>query len=1264
MKTELIKSIVVILGVLLSLNAHAYDAYINGIYYNLNSSSSTATVTYGASYKSAEYTGNISIPSSISYYDGRVYSVTSIGEYAFNDCLGLTSITIPNSVTSIGSMAFANCWGLTSITIPSSITKIGNHAFLRNGKYTIVMEGKTPPRIESNTFNESFATIKVPQKSRSTYKSASNWMFLTIMGVPDAYIDGFYYNLDESTMTAEVAYKDENYNTYSGAVKVPASFVYNGDTYTVTSIGASAFRNCVDLLSVRLTDNITSINEYAFYNCNNLLYLSMPKNLMSIGNSSLYNCKSLPTITLPAGITTIGQYALSGCSGLTDLTIPPSVSSIGKNAFNGCTGTLNLNCSVAGVGSSSDDPFYGNQFTSVNIGATAISVGAYVLYNLPLVTSLNIVNGVQSLGGSNFYICPKLTSVLLPNSVNAMGKRLLYNFTGKLIVECSIPSGTNNTDSPFYNSKLTSFEAKDGAQSVGLGAFYGCTNLEEVKLANSITNIEASAFRDCSKLSSITMSQVQKIGYNAFYNCTALTSIDLPSSLTEIGESAFQSSGLTSITVPSHVITIGSSAFRGLSALTNISIPNSVTSLGESVLYGSKGNLVVNCSNISQNTFANTNLTSATIGEDVVSVGDNAFQGSTDLETLDIKSRKLVSIGESAFNNCSKLTKVSIPDISTWCGISFASSDGNPLYYAKKLYVGNQLVTDLVLPAGLEELKKYAFYHCESLKSVKIPQSVRSIQSDAFNGCTNLESVNMDNMEAWCNISFGNTFSNPVYYAKSLSCNGEVISDLIVPESITAIKPYAYYNCETLKSLTLHDKVSDIGEYAFYGCSNLSNVYNKRTTPQTITNNQFSYYGNLHVVKGSKGVFAAATNWKSFTITDDVAPTLVTSIALDRELYLGEEGDIASPIATVSPANASYQTLTWSSSDPSICNVNASTGRIVFLNAGEATLTVKATDGSGVTKTAKMRVGEYTIATGISLNQNSASLMVGESISLVASVSPGNATDKSVVWSTSDSKVATVEDGLVTAQGVGSVVITAKTNDGSNLSATCTISVEKAAWDITDGSLDVYSVETSSQYEKIIYTRTFNDTEWQTLFVPFALSHDDWKKDFEVARIGALYEYDTNEDGRTDQLVLNVIPVTGGSLRPNYPYLIKAKTTGEKTITLTNATLYATEEKSLECATPETALCLKGTYTKKNGLAGCYLMNGGVLNLETSNTTTLDPFRWYLQAENKDDASLPLPAEIRIQIAGEGGQGNGDINGDGYVNISDVTTLVNIILGK
>ena len=233
----------------------AYDATVGGLYYNLNTTDYTATVTYkqgmSLSYSVYNYNWNIqtaNIPSSITV-SGKTYSVTSIGQEAFRDCSKLTSITIPNSVTSIGEYAFRGCTSLTSVTIPNGFTSIGEYAF-------------------------------------------SGCSGLTSITIPNS----------------------------------------------VTSIGRYAFSNCSSLTSVTIPNSVTSIGEYAFRGCTSLTSVTIPNSVTSIRNYAFSGCSSLTSVTIPNSVTSIGEWAFYDCSSLTSITIPNSVTSIGISAFRGCSG--------------------------------------------------------------------------------------------------------------------------------------------------------------------------------------------------------------------------------------------------------------------------------------------------------------------------------------------------------------------------------------------------------------------------------------------------------------------------------------------------------------------------------------------------------------------------------------------------------------------------------------------------------------------------------------------------------------------------------------------------------------------------------------------------------------------------------------------------------------------------------------------------------------------------------------------------------------
>ena len=202
-----------------------------------------------------------------------------------------------------------------------------------------------------------------------------------------------------------------------------------------------------------------------------------------------------------------------------------------------------------------------------------------------------------------------------------------------------------------------------------------------------------------------------------------LKEVTIGNSVTSIGTSAFNKcSGLTSVTIPNSVTSIGSTAFYGCSGLTSLTIPNSVTSIGVDAFY--------NCSG----------LTSVTIGNSVTSIGDDAFYNCSRLTSVTI-GNSVTSIGDEAFYNCSGLTKVNyLGTVDKWVEIDFDYSDSNPTYYAKDLYINNELLTDVKITTA-DSIKNYAFYNCQSIKSVEIGESVTSIGSSAFYGCDKLRKV-------------------------------------------------------------------------------------------------------------------------------------------------------------------------------------------------------------------------------------------------------------------------------------------------------------------------------------------------------------------------------------------------------------------------------------------------------------------------------------------------------------------------------------------
>ena len=295
MKQTIFKSVMAVLVTLFSLNAHAYDVEIDGIYYNLILKSKTAEVTSGDN----KYKGEVNIPSSIEK-DGVIYPVTSIGSSAFIWCTGLTDITIPNSVTSIGSEAFQFCSGLTSINIPNSVTSIGSSAFDLCTGLTDITIPNSVTSISNGTFANCVKLISVDIPNSIT----------SIGG------QAFYGCSDLSS------------------VIIPNA---------VTRISAQVFYGCTSLTSVTIPNSVTSIEMWAFYGCTSLTSVTIPNSVTSIGIGAFNGCTNLTSVTIPNSVQVIQHEAFSGCSKITDVycyaeKIPTEYSfssNIADNIFNG-----------------------------------------------------------------------------------------------------------------------------------------------------------------------------------------------------------------------------------------------------------------------------------------------------------------------------------------------------------------------------------------------------------------------------------------------------------------------------------------------------------------------------------------------------------------------------------------------------------------------------------------------------------------------------------------------------------------------------------------------------------------------------------------------------------------------------------------------------------------------------------------------------------------------------------------------------------------
>lgn len=244
-------------------------------------------------------------------------SVTAIPSYAFVNCVGLTSVTIPNSVTSIGYMAFNYCTSLTSIVIPDSVTTIGSSAFSGCSSLTSIVVPDSVTSISENTFEgcTNIGEATMPTTAIG-YIPKGNLKTIVIIG---------------GTSIGDNAFRD--------CTRLTSVTIGN----SVTSIGNSAFGACSSLTSITIPDSVTSIGSYAFQVCSGLTSVTIGNRVTSIGSGAFGGCTGLTSVTISDSVKSIGDYAFSGCTGLMSITIPDSVTSIGSSAFEGCSSLTSIN---------------------------------------------------------------------------------------------------------------------------------------------------------------------------------------------------------------------------------------------------------------------------------------------------------------------------------------------------------------------------------------------------------------------------------------------------------------------------------------------------------------------------------------------------------------------------------------------------------------------------------------------------------------------------------------------------------------------------------------------------------------------------------------------------------------------------------------------------------------------------------------------------------------------------------------------------------
>ena len=590
--------------------------------------------------------------------------VTVINNRAFMNCSYLTDIKLPETLKTICDSVFLNCLNLWYIVIPASVESIGKAVF--SGYYKkIYCNAVEPPFCDEDSFTPEIyqtASLYVPKGTLELYRSAEGWRnFELISEVTE-------WSFDESTSTLTILgdgnMTDFDYNAHApwyeireniknviisdGVLSIGKCAFYDCRNlvsvtipHSVNHIGQSAFGNCVSLSAVDIPESVSGIDSWAFESCHSLTSIVLPDSVRYTGNSVFYDCIALKSITLSDGLMSLNDYLFENCQSLDEIVIPENVGFLGYGLFYGCNSLqtvsmpknisslapyifygctslrdLNIPESVAEI---SEYAFYGcESLTSLELGNSVILSGTYIFGNCSGLQSFCIPSENVTVSEGLFANCGSLRSISIPNSIKTIGA---YAFSGCGSLESlTIPASTVNiADNAFEGLKsLTQVEFMCPVVS---NWFEGNDAIQTVVLGQSVSAVENSAFKDCSSLTSVIVTEqtISSIGEYAFVNTPWYD--NQPGNVAYLGSLLLGYKGEpVDVIVNDTTVAIASGAFRNCVSLKSISIPNSVVRFGEEIFDGcvNLSDLYIDCENIDI-----TGLTGSLSGLSKIVIGAN-----------------------------------------------------------------------------------------------------------------------------------------------------------------------------------------------------------------------------------------------------------------------------------------------------------------------------------------------------------------------------------------------------------------------------------------------------------------------------------------------------------------------------------------------------------------------------------------------------------------------------------------------------------------
>ena len=723
--------------------------------------------------------------------------VVAIGDNAFKNATYLTSVTLPATLKRVGLNAFDGCVDLERVVFDGTLADWCNIAFTENSEPGyMTIDGHTAPDTACYTSNPIVyvkslyltaapttnvleGTLTLPTGTLTGQNCFVGASITTLVipesatAMPSAVLVGLYelqtlrFNATSmADLTDREPYRliGTGFMSDGVAIEIGAS---------VTRIPANRPFGGMKIRSITFAEGsaCSEIGAQAF----------------STGCCDGWSLGYYTELVLPAGLRSIGERAIHG-KYLTAITLPASITHIGANTFLNCTSLAN----VRFLGSLSE--------------WNAISIGAG---NAPLTNAANLKIGCDThlaYTDGACSVCGIACVHTYVNSTCTICQKVCrdHRYVNAVCSDCGAVCTHNYADGVCSVCGMACQHAyEDGICSVcNIRYIDPALRFTQSGQAYSVSGYTGNA-REIVIPTTYRGLPVTRIAASAFYNCASLEAIVIPDSVTYIGKNALDGCPLVSISLP------GCTGANDLFASTVPETLARVTVVGTAIpARAFDGNpwldrmeliIAEGVTSIGDHAFYQRSMNSITFPSTLESIGEYAFYN-CGAKTMTFLGGD-IAMESNAFSSCYRLKSVHINDVFAWATNSYADASASPLSSEATPYLNGEPITEITISADVTRFGPYAFY-----------------------GFTSLASVHITDMTAWLDLEFEGLYANPMYYADHLYLNGQEITELTIPNGITAIGDYAFLNLTSLQSVMVSEGVTHIGAYAFKGCTGLKNV--------------------------------------------------------------------------------------------------------------------------------------------------------------------------------------------------------------------------------------------------------------------------------------------------------------------------------------------------------------------------------------------------------------------------------------------------------